>query len=291
MQSDLPNQLAQFANQVDHWFIKRLARFDADMRAPMLYALEGGKKLRGFLVHQSGGIFDLPIDMLMPAIGAIEAMHAYSLIHDDLPAMDDDDLRRGKPSLHKQYDEAIAILTGDALQSLAFELLGDLRADFDAPLILELSQNLAQASGAQGMVLGQLMDISADNTRTAFNLDQIKTLQAHKTGALIQWSASAGAILAQKDDAPLRHYGQHLGLAYQIWDDVLDVIGTVNQTGKAVRKDADQGKATFVSHLGLDGAKLAADQQVKDAISAVKDYGQKADILRMVAQFCIARQS
>ena len=291
MSKEVAQELGQFATQVDDWFAQRLTGFDAQTREPMLYALQGGKKLRGFLVMQSAALFDLPANYIMPAVCAIEAMHSYSLVHDDLPAMDDDDLRRGRATLHKAYDEAGAILAGDSLQSLAFELLTDLRADYDTHSVLTLIKRMAYAAGANGMVLGQAQDIAAETAQAPLSLEDIKTLQANKTGALIGWCSTAGAVLAQRDDSALRSYGQHLGLAFQIWDDVLDVIGDVKQTGKAVNKDATLGKATFVSHLGLEGAKLQAKNHVEQAIAALADYGDSAKTLQNLAQFTILRKA
>lgn len=254
----------------------------------MRYALRGGKRLRGFLVLESARMLGVATEAALPAAAAVESLHAYSLVHDDLPAMDDDDLRRGQPTLHVKWDEATAILAGDALQTLAFELLCD-------PALgaarVALVHGLARASGAQGMVLGQALDIAAETAPRALTLAEITRLQAGKTGALITWSAEAGAHLAGTDPAPLRAYAQALGLAFQIADDILDVSGDAAQTGKAVGKDAAAGKATFVSLLGLDGASQRAAELVAEAESHLSCYGEAARDLIAAAQFAISRQN
>ena len=266
-----------------------LAPVDGAIADAMRYALEGGKGLRGFLVIESAHICGLDRTVAAPAAAAIEAMHTYSLIHDDLPAMDDDDLRRSKPTVHRKWDEASAILAGDALQSLAFELLGSV--DCSDARKLRLITDLAKAAGVRGMVDGQAMDIAAETADTPLTLDEIVTLQARKTGALIRWSAQAGAIMAGHDPKPFRDYGDHLGLAFQIWDDVLDVEGDVHLTGKAVGKDEDRGKATFVSLLGLDAAKARAAQLVHNACESLSVYGDDAEVLREAAHFVITRRN
>lgn len=256
----------------------------------MAYATEGGKRLRGFLVLESALIHGIdPARAIWPAT-AIEALHAYSLVHDDLPCMDDDDLRRGRPTVHIKWDEATAVLVGDALQTMAFELVshpdvgsGDVRAD--------LALSLARASGAEGMVLGQALDIAAETANAPLTLDQITTLQAGKTGALIKWSAEAGARLATESTEALGIYATALGLAFQIADDILDVEGNAEEVGKAVGKDADAGKATFVSLLGLAEAKSRAADLVTEACDALSVYGPKADALRDAARFVIARRN
>jgi farnesyl diphosphate synthase len=204
--------------------------------------------------------------------------------------MDDDDLRRGQPTVHVKWDEATAILAGDALQSLAFEMAAhpdagnsDARAD--------LTVSLAQAAGASGMVLGQALDIAAEQAATPLTLPEIEALQRGKTGALIEWAACAGARLAQADIAPFRNYAQDLGLAFQIADDILDVEGDAATVGKALRKDAEAGKATFVSLLGLDEAKRRAYALMQSAIAHLDPYGPRADALRDAARFVIARES
>lgn len=260
------------------------------MAAPMAYAVRGGKGLRGFLVIEGARMLGIAPDVAQYPAAAVEAIHAYSLVHDDMPAMDDDDLRRGQPTVHKKWDEATAILVGDALQSLAFELTAAPEIGA-AQIRIALTQSLAAAAGARGMVLGQALDIAAESSATPLTLDEIIALQAGKTGALIQWSAMAGALLAEVDPAPLKRYGDALGLAFQIADDVLDVEGDAETVGKAVGKDAHAGKATFVSLLGLGAAKSRAEALVEEACDALASYGEAAQTLRDAARFVIARKS
>lgn len=253
----------------------------------MRYATEGGKGLRAFLVLESARLHGIAGDDAAPAAAAIEALHAYSLVHDDLPCMDDDDMRRGRPTVHRAWDEATAVLTGDALQAMAYELLA--RTDCDPTALLGLIYTFASASGLRGMVGGQALDIAAETADTPLSLEDITLLQAGKTGALITWSACAGARMAQADHLPLQTYGDALGLAFQIADDILDVEGDAETLGKAVGKDDQAGKATFVSHLGLDGAKRRAAALVQDAQDAISLYGADADCLRQAAGFVISR--
>lgn len=261
---------------------------DVPVIRAMRYAAAGGKRLRGFLVLEGARLFDLEAQKVLPAACAVEALHAYSLIHDDLPAMDDDDLRRGLPTVHVKWDEATAILAGDALQTLAFELMCEPSLG-PADRRIALVAGLARASGAEGMVLGQALDIAAETALAPLTLDEITRLQAGKTGALIRFSAEAGAILAGADTAPLSAYATALGLAFQIADDILDVTGDQAATGKRVGKDAAAGKATFISFLGLDGARQRAADLVEEACAALAPYGSRADILKEAARFVIAR--
>ena len=254
----------------------------------MRYALNGGKRLRGFLVLESARLVG-PANAL-PAACAVEALHAYSLVHDDLPAMDDDDMRRGQPTVHRKWDEATAILAGDALQTLAFELLTDPTLG-PADRRIALVKGLAQASGAEGMVLGQALDIAAETAATPLTLAEITRLQAGKTGALIRFSADAGALIAGEDPRPLRHYATALGLAFQIADDILDVTGDPEKAGKKLGKDAAAGKATFVSLLGLDEARARAKSLVEEAAQALSPYGTKAATLIEAAHFVVTRES
>ncbi|WP_086450947.1 polyprenyl synthetase family protein [Marivivens niveibacter] len=258
---------------------------DLPVADAMAYAVRGGKGLRAFLVVESARVHGITDAGHVAA--AIECVHAYSLVHDDLPCMDDDDLRRGQPTVHRKWDDATAVLAGDALQSLAFELLADAPCSADARI--DLIRSFAIASGVRGMVGGQAMDIAAETASEPLTLEQITELQAGKTGALINWSATAGARMSGADIGPLQTYGTALGLAFQIWDDVLDVTGDAATVGKAVGKDADAGKATFVSLLGLDGAKRRAEQLVTQACDALSVYGKDAENLRDAARFVIAR--
>ena len=260
----------------------------AELGQAMRYAvLDGGKRLRPLLVLAAAqAVQGLP-QAATRAACAVELIHAYSLVHDDLPAMDDDDLRRGLPTVHVKWDEATAVLAGDALQSLAFELLA--QADCDPAQRVDLIRSFAAAGGVRGMVGGQALDIMAETAAAPLTLDQIITLQAGKTGALITWSATAGARMAGVGLQSLQTYGDALGLAFQIWDDVLDVTGDAATVGKAVGKDADAGKATFVSLLGLDEAKRRAAELVTKACDALSVYGESAETLREAARFVISR--
>jgi farnesyl diphosphate synthase len=256
----------------------------------MRYAVRGGKRLRGFLVLEGAALFGIMPAQAISAAAAVEALHAYSLVHDDMPCMDDDALRRGQPTLHVKWDEATAVLAGDALQTLAFELLTDATLG-SGDVRVALVAGLARAGGAEGMVLGQALDIAAETANAPLTLDQITRLQAGKTGALITWSAMAGAVMAQADAAPLRAYGDAVGLAFQIADDVLDVEGDASKAGKRLHKDADAGKATFVSLLGLDAAKARAKALADQACDALAPYGDKASHLKAAAHFAIAREN
>lgn len=263
-------------------------RRDVPVVQAMRYALRGGKRLRGFMVLESARMLG-GVDAISAA-AAVEALHAYSLVHDDLPCMDDDDLRRGQPTLHVKWDEATAVLAGDALQTLAFELLAD-PALGSGDVRIALVAGLARASGAEGMVLGQALDIAAETAARPLTLDEITDLQAGKTGALIRWSAEAGAVIAGADPAPLRAYATAVGLAFQIWDDVLDVEGDAAKAGKRLQKDAEAGKATFVSLLGLEAAKARAKALVAEAEAHLAQYGARAGNLIEMARFVVARES
>ena len=284
--------MADWSAAIDQHFDHVLrSRADVPVVQAMRYATTGGKRLRAYLVRESARVCGADTARAIWPACAIEALHAYSLVHDDLPCMDDDDLRRGQPTVHVKWDEATAVLCGDALQTLAFEMVSDPECAASAEVRADLTLSLARASGAEGMVLGQALDIAAETAGTPLNLDQITTLQAGKTGALITWSATAGARLAQADLAPLKTYGDALGLAFQIADDILDIEGDAATVGKATQKDADAGKATFVSLLGMDEAKRRASALVESACDALSPYAGSATRLRDVARFVITRQS
>lgn len=286
-----PAALAQAGGLIQARLDLALAdRADVPVVQAMRYAVAGGKRLRGFLVLETAALFGLPPARAISAAAAVECLHAYSLVHDDLPCMDDDDLRRGQPTVHVKWDEATAVLAGDALQTLAFELLCDPVLG-EAETRIALLRGLAVASGAEGMVLGQALDIAAETAVMPLTLDQITRLQAGKTGALIRWSAEAGAVIAGADPAPLRAYATALGLAFQIADDILDETGDEAQTGKRLHKDAEAGKATFVSLLGLEEARVQARALVAEAEGHLAPYGDKAQILIDAARFVIARDS
>ncbi len=283
-------QLETAAGTIATHLAQVLAPYSGEVGDAMRHAMQGGKRLRAFLVLEGARLHGIDAASAIWPATAIEAMHAYSLVHDDLPCMDDDAERRGQPTVHVKWDEAIAVLTGDALQSLAFELVthaqvgsGDVRAD--------LVQTLARAAGGQGMVLGQALDMAAERAQTPLSLDRISALQAGKTGALFEWSAAAGARMARADPAPLIRYAAALGQAFQIHDDVIDVTGDAAAAGKAVGKDAAAGKATFVSLLGLEGAQARAAALVDDACAALHEYGADAVTLQQTARFAISRHS
>jgi len=261
------------------------------MEAMRYAALGGGKRLRPFLVVETARMLGGNLDNAMTVGCALECLHVYSLIHDDLPCMDDDDLRRGKPTVHKAYDEAIAVLAGDGLLTLAFELLASEAAHSDPTMRVRLVAELAKAGGHSGMIGGQVVDISvAEGERDETLITQ---LQAMKTGALIDFAARAGGIISGVDAAgldKLSSYARDMGLAFQIQDDILDIEGDVDLMGKAVGKDADLGKATFVSILGLQGAKDRARDLGVAAKSHLASYSDKADILCSTVDFVLERK-
>lgn len=288
--SGFPEALAQARQAAWEVIEDRLGDQDGDLADAMRYATRGGKGLRAFLVTESARLHGVPAARAGLAAAAVECLHAYSLVHDDLPCMDDDDLRRGQPTVHRKWDEATAVLAGDALQTMCFDLLADPGCGADAVRVA-LVASMAQAAGHSGMVGGQMRDIAAEQAAAPLTLAQITRLQAGKTGALITWSAMAGARLAAAPTDALRSYGDALGLAFQIADDVLDVEGSAEAVGKAVGKDAAAGKATFVSLLGLDEAKRRARDLVKTACDALDVYGEDGACLRQAARFVISRTS
>lgn len=255
----------------------------------MRYAVTGGKCLRGFLVLETARLHGIEPNRAIWPAAAIEAMHAYSLVHDDLPCMDDDALRRGQPTVHIKWDDATAVLAGDALQSLAFEMAMHPETQVSGAVRSAIGVSLAKAAGARGMVLGQALDMAAETAQTALALEDIVRLQQGKTGALFEWAATCGARLAEANTDPLRRYAEGLGLAFQIWDDVLDVEGDYEKVGKTLGKDEAAGKATFVSLLGLEPAKQRAATLIAESCAALDCYGKDADTLRELAQFVIAR--
>ncbi len=258
-------------------------------------ATNGGKRLRPVLVIETAALFGVPPDACLNAAAAIECVHCYSLVHDDLPCMDNDSLRRGQPTVWKAYDEWTAILAGDALLTLAFELLSRPDTHGDGDVRLALIATLAKASGASGMAQGQAMDLAASALSEHVQLDlrHVKLLQALKTGALIEAACLFGALLGQGDanaKASLQRFGQALGLAFQISDDLLDQEGNAQVVGKATGKDTAAGKATFVSLLGLEGARRELRAALEDANAALSEFGARADPLRDIATFIAQRQ-
>ncbi|WP_066781477.1 polyprenyl synthetase family protein [Sphingomonas sp. CCH5-D11] len=290
----LATELADTAREID-------ARFDALLTVPDdpradLYramrhaAIDGGKRLRPLLVFATARLFNCDMDCAGRVAIALEAIHVYSLIHDDLPAMDDDDLRRGRPTVHKAFGEATAILAGDCLHALAFEVLADPATHADPFVRAELVLDLARAAGPSGMAGGQMMDLEAE--RASFDLTTVTRLQAMKTGALIMAAVEAGAILGRlppEGRTHLRGYARDIGLAFQIVDDLLDVEGDEALAGKKLRKDAGAGKETFVSLLGVEPARERCRLLVDQAIAHLRHYGPEADLLRDIARFVLQR--
>jgi len=262
-------------------------------------ALGGGKRLRPFLVVETGALFDVPRARTLMAGAALECVHCYSLAHDDLPAMDNDDLRRGRPTAHKQFDEATAILAGDGLLTLAFDILARNETHPNPAVRAELVLALARGAGLGGMVGGQMLDLAAEGRFDGGKVQKlgpadVKQLQAMKTGALLRFGCLAGAILGEanaKQREALDRYGSVLGEAFQIADDLLDVEGDAATVGKATGKDAAVGKGTFVSVLGLDQAKARLKALVGEAEDALAPFGRDGDILKMAARFVAERKA
>ena len=253
-------------------------------------AIGGGKRLRPLLVRAAGDLYHVDRNLSLRVGAAVEAMHVYSLIHDDLPCMDDDDLRRGKPTVHRAYDEATAVLAGDSLHALAFEWLVDPATHADPFVRSELIRELARAAGPAGMAGGQMMDLAAETAQ--FDLPTVTRLQQLKTGALIAFSVEAGAILARipaEGRTPLRGYARDIGLAFQIADDIMDVEGDEQLAGMALHTDAAAGMATFVTLMGLDRAREQAVALVDQAIGHLAGFGEEATLLRAIARYIVER--
>jgi len=268
---------------------------EARLFEAMRYAtIGGGKRMRAFLVLEGAALFAVSRDAALRVGSAIEMLHAYSLVHDDLPAMDDDDLRRGKPTAHKAFDEATAILAGDALQAQAFQVMASEETHADPWVRAELCRCLARAAGPRGMCGGQMLDMLAEQATEPADEAMVGRIQMLKTGKLIEFSAEAGAILG-KAPGPLRHalsaYGRELGAAFQIADDLLDATATAEETGKATGKDAGAGKATLVSLLGIERARIQAERLAEQAQRHLDAFDDRADLMRALAHFAIARRS
>ena len=304
MTADFHNRLALVAGEIETTLAEILDVATEPSPPPRLveamqYAvLGGGKRLRPFLVIETARMLGGDADTAMRAGAAIELLHVYSLVHDDLPAMDDDDLRRGRPTVHKAYDQATAILVGDALQTLAFETLADGATSADPAIRADLVLTLARAAGMGGMAGGQMLDLDAEGRygTAAPVLDEaaVRRLQAMKTGALLAGAVRLGAIIGQADldaDAALQSYGEALGAAFQVADDILDIESSSDALGKATGKDAGRGKATLVGVLGLAAAKAERDRLAQAAVSALDGFGPQADVLRAAARFSADRRS
>ena len=280
--------------------VGEIARPERLMAAMRHATLAGGKRLRPFLVIEAARLYDVKGAPVLRAAAAIECIHCYSLVHDDLPAMDDDDLRRGQPTTHRAFDEATAILAGDALQTLAFDILADERTEQDAQIRVALVGTLARASGLGGMAGGQMLDLEAEGRFAAdgqplpLGDTDILRLQAMKTGALLTAAAEMGAIVGRADREgreSLRQYGHMLGQAFQIADDLLDVEADAQTVGKATGQDLTKGKATLVRLWGVDAARERLAGLVAEAEAALSGFGEKAAILRQAAQFVAQRKS
>lgn len=293
----LASNLARIQDDVDAQF-DRLLPIPDDRRARLVEAMRyaaigGGKRLRPLLTVATSELFGVERTVAVRAGCAVEAIHAYSLIHDDLPCMDDDAMRHGRKTTHLAFDEATAVLAGDSLHALAFEILIDPETGSDPFTRCELVECLARASGHAGMAGGQMMDMLAEEDgATSFDLQGVTRLQQLKTGALLGAAVEMGAILGklpQERRGHLHAYARDIGLAFQIADDLLDVEGDEAKAGKALRKDADAGKATFVSLMGADDAKMQAQALVDQAVGHLSSYGKEADLLREIAQFIVKR--
>jgi len=290
----LKTAMDRISGDIDQMF-DRLLTVPQDPRARLYEAMRhaaigGGKRLRPLLVRAAADLFHIDRIPALRVGVAIECIHVYSLIHDDMPCMDDDDLRRGRPTVHKAYDEATAVLAGDSLHALAFEVIADPETHPDPFVRSELALELARASGPAGMAGGQMMDLIAE--QADFDLAAVTRLQQLKTGALIGFCLEAGAILGHvppEGRRMMRAYARDVGLAFQIADDLLDVEGAAEVTGKAVGKDAAQGKATFVSLLGPDRARQQAELLVDQAIGHLAGFGTEATLLRSIARYVVER--
>jgi farnesyl diphosphate synthase len=294
--TSFPEALAEAAQLTDVALDQLLSvppGLEARVYEAMRYAaLAPGKRLRPFLVLAGAGLFGVARRCALQVAVAIEMVHAYSLVHDDLPAMDNSDLRRGRPTCHKEFDEATAVLAGDGLLTAAFGVLADLDTHGDPAVRCELVAALATAAGPAGMVGGQMIDLIAEHQ--SLDIGAITRLQRMKTGAMIAFACEAGAILAKAPNEPrmaLRGYAHDLGLAFQIADDLLDVEGSESETGKPVGADAAAGKATFVSILGVARARAQAELLVRQAVAHLDLFEQRAELLREAARFVIARRT
>lgn len=258
--------------------------------------MNGGKRLRPFLVSECASMFGIPFEQSFQTAAALEMLHTYSLIHDDLPAMDNDEMRRGKPTCHRQFDEATAILAGDGLLTYAFEILSSEKTHSSAEIRCKLISMLGNAAGAfDGMIAGQMLDLYAEGITNHENPKAlIKRIEEMKTGRLIRYACEAGAILGNASEEQINaivEYSRKIGMAFQIADDILDVEGNPELVGKALKKDKDQGKITFVTLYGIENAKQIAKDLIKEAQEALNIFGNKADKLKLLAQYIIERQN
>jgi farnesyl diphosphate synthase len=290
-QQEFEAELGGIAQWVDQLLGQLLpVRAGDRVQSAMRYAVLGqGKRLRPFLVVQSARMFGEADGLSLRVGAALEALHCYSLVHDDLPSMDNDDLRRGQPTVHRKFDEATAILAGDGLLTFAFEVLADPATHPSAHVRNALVLALAQNAGAQGMVGGQMVDIEAE-TKNFSSYAEIAAMQRRKTGALFSFACQAGPIMAGTASGALQIYAEKIGLAFQIADDILDVESSAATLGKATQKDKEKGKATFVDFLGMEKAKTEAQGLVAEAIAALTPFGEDAGMLAATARYTIARR-
>jgi farnesyl diphosphate synthase len=305
--SSFPRRLGEIADETDallHRLLapepeaQEIARPARLLKAMRYASLGAGKRLRPFLVVESAHLFGVPRDQALMTAAALECVHCYSLVHDDLPAMDDDALRRGRPTVHKAFDEATAILAGDGLLTLAFDILARPRTHSDPAVRIRLISGLARAAGLGGMAGGQMLDLAAEgrfaDDRAALSINEVRTLQAMKTGALLHYACTSGAIVGGADAetlAALSRYGTSVGEAFQIADDLLDVEGDAATLGKATGKDAKAHKATFVSLLGVQGARERLNGLVTDATESLTIFGRDGDVLKAAADFIANRRN
>jgi farnesyl diphosphate synthase len=293
---DLNQRLEETADRVTvalDTLLPRVQGPESRLMSAMRYAaLQGGKRLRPFLVLETGRMFGVDERCLLRVAAALECLHTYSLIHDDLPCMDDDDMRRGRPTVHIAYDEATAVLAGDALLTIAFEILADPQTHADANIRIALVARLAESAGARGMVGGQMIDMIA--RELGDDMAAVTRMQRLKTGALISYAVEVGAMMGRASDdarAALSAFAHDLGLAFQITDDLLDAQGHSDEVGKAVGKDAAKGKATFVSLLGLDGAKQRVQLLGVQAKQHIAIFGTRAHYLSQIVDSVIDRRA
>ncbi|MFL2661623.1 MAG: polyprenyl synthetase family protein [Alphaproteobacteria bacterium] len=283
--------ISDFAVKFDSFLVKMVPtnKFSSKLYEAMIYAIQvGGKRLRPLFLIEIAKIYGVDINSAMRSAVAIEFIHCYSLVHDDLPAMDDDDLRRGHITCHKKFDDATAILVGDAFQSLSFQILSDKETHTNAQVRCNLINELSKASGALGMVGGQMLDLDAEKKK--LTLEQILILQELKTGELFKFCCIAGPILAEKEDLDLfKKFAQNLGLAFQIKDDLLDIEGDEKKLGKKVNKDSSRGKQTLISYYGKQKAKKKSQELIYESIKLLKHFGKKADRVIDLTNFVISR--
>ena len=291
--SKIEKFISKFAIEFDDFFLKLLPKkkYSQKLHDAMKYSIKvGGKRLRPLFLIEISKIFNVKKIMAFRAAAAIELIHCYSLVHDDLPAMDDDDLRRGHMTCHKKYDDATAILVGDAFQSLAFEILSDKKTHPNANVRCNLINELSKASGATGMVGGQMLDLDAEKKK--LSLSEILMLQKLKTGELFRFSCVAGPILSeQKDLKHFEEFANNLGLAFQIKDDLLDVEGDEKQMGKKTKKDLSRGKETLISYLGKEDAKKKSEDLINNSKQILKFYGKRANRIIDLTNFVISRNN